>query len=994
MTGLFPEGGSGQFPYPYKDQGLTRLASIVYTTPAPKGAVTLSGLRTSTSPRALTQVDTAPRAQTVVQTDGAHNLVSPVSPESTTPQPSWNDGAAEDFTSDFATPPPLNATPPLKPVTPGDTSNVSIASASVPSSVQRSMSRTLSSQRAHGEDSPVMNETLSVIDEHITDLNTPRSSLAAGDRRGPNESGSDYSSHRDHRLSYINGNETEEEEHNAYSEEEIMEWTPARVAEYLQDVGVENRHCEVFQEQEISGEVLLGMDQTSIFMKEFDLGLVGRRLRTWHKIKALQEEVKAQKHSQGQVLNSSGPDISSEDLERSRNSSGTILPRIPSLTEGQGSKHNSRQSGQATLHPRSQSPEKPRSPSHPPPSPPRTDNHSPLPSFTFSGGLDSPSRPSAASIRELNHSRRHSSIDFNTGPSADKSIERSATASPGKASATTHKKQPSFDRHWTMGSAMPTTNGRPTSSVEVGGHSISLSSDRNTFEPNPRDSGFTSNTFQDLDRGYFSGGELDGRRTRNVLKKRDSLGSGNPRQSGYIEEQRRSAATSTKRHSRFGSADSIRETVAAVTSPAAKMYYSSSIRNRFRNSSANDGDPPVAASEASTSPTVTKLEYDQKPSKNTTSPPPRPDSLPSNGVEPPAPVPRAQKSTKKPRVIGLRAISDAVTGHEKALVVSPASLPSPIKESPIQSPTRTGSSTPSGASKSFELESTDASLRGPNGSLVSSSGTTRRKSKKNTSAYVRGLERKTPQEQMVGCDYSGWMKKKSSNLMTTWKPRLFILRGRRLSYYYSEHDDQEKGLIDISSHRVLPADTDRITGLHATITGATASSTSPPNVHTSTVASAEAGAEPDATPKKAAGDSVFIFKLVPPRTGLSRAVNFTKPTVHYFAVDNIQQGRLWMAALMKATIDRDESKPITTTYQQKTITLAKAKAMRQRPPALMGQDEIRQRPGGESPASDDTGLNILGLDFDERGALVRKQTSSLDMGPRSAAQSVDSGAQE
>lgn len=46
-----------------------------------------------------------------------------------------------------------------------------------------------------------------------------------------------------------------------------------------------------------------------------------------------------------------------------------------------------------------------------------------------------------------------------------------------------------------------------------------------------------------------------------------------------------------------------------------------------------------------------------------------------------------------------------------------------------------------------------------------------------------------------------------------------------------------------------------------------------------------------------------------------------------------------MAALMKATIDRDDSKPVTSTYQQKTISLAKAKAMRQRPPALMGVDE-------------------------------------------------------
>jgi hypothetical protein len=33
---------------------------------------------------------------------------------------------------------------------------------------------------------------------------------------------------------------------------------------------------------------------------------------------------------------------------------------------------------------------------------------------------------------------------------------------------------------------------------------------------------------------------------------------------------------------------------------------------------------------------------------------------------------------------------------------------------------------------------------------------------------------------------------------TTWKPRLFVLRGRRLSYYYSEDDTEERGLIDIT----------------------------------------------------------------------------------------------------------------------------------------------------------------------------------------------------
>jgi hypothetical protein len=46
-----------------------------------------------------------------------------------------------------------------------------------------------------------------------------------------------------------------------------------------------------------------------------------------------------------------------------------------------------------------------------------------------------------------------------------------------------------------------------------------------------------------------------------------------------------------------------------------------------------------------------------------------------------------------------------------------------------------------------------------------------------------------------------------------------------------------------------------------------------------------------------------------------------------------------MAALMKATIDRDEALPFTTTYQQKTISLEKARAMRQRPPNLMDEED-------------------------------------------------------
>ena len=359
-------------------------------------------------------------------------------------------------------------------------------------------------------------------------------------------------------------------------------------------------------------------------------------------------------------------------------------------------------------------------------------------------------------------------------------------------------------------------------------------------------------------------------------------------------------------------------------------------------------------------PTVTKLEYNEQSQR-------------------PKLAPIDHQSQQASRGKGLRAISDAVTGRERALHnMLPDNLASPTGSNPQSA----GSSTPSKESRSFD----DAVQSKPTTYTVVPNPTgPRRKSKKKTSAYTRGLERKPPQEQMADCDYSGWMKKKSSNLMTNWKPRLFVLRGRRLSYYYSENDREEKGLIDISGHRVLPADNERITSFHATLTKATSSSnpnspltntntngalstasstpttspvvtkdphsastdsTAPSLTHTdssntNTTRTTNSSAPPTPTAQKLAQNpgGGFIFKLVPPRPGLSKAVNFTKPTVHYFAVPSVQEGRLWMAALMKATIDRDESVEVVTTYGQKTISLAKARARKEMPPFLGDLDE-------------------------------------------------------
>ena len=880
----------------------------------------------------------------------------------TSPPERTLDGTAEEyFGAASATPPPLNTTPPSQKSTSSSNAAPPSHASATPAPLQRSLSTALTSHRGPGEDSPVINETLSVIDEHITDLNTPHLHLRREDQRAANDSGSDYSSHIDQSLSYINGHETDEEERASYTEKEVAKWTPSRVAEHLRSLGVERRHCEVFNEQEISGEVLLAMEQASIFMKEFDLGLVGQRLRTWHKIKAFQDEVRA--HSN--VSAKSSPQIG-----RSRSPNVNNVPSLAdssSLAGRTGPKHSSRQEVPGP---------------NPLPSPQqflpqRRDGNSTPSSFTFASVPDSPGRPSAASIREFNHSRRHSAVDFAAGPEG--LSERSGPPTPNRIPTPSHRKNPSFDRSWSMAHASLPMNGRPLSAVNTG---LSLGTDRNTFDPHLHNSN-QSHPLREIDQGYNSGGEAEGRKLRNVLKKRDAPSVGHFRQSSYQEEQRKPNQNASKRTSRFGSVDSIRDTVAAMTSSGSKGHLGTKAFHRRSTSDelslSSMGLPTEIAS-----PTVTKLEYDHKPSmKIVTSSPTLRGRVSSTGS--PSSSQPTPRSASKPKM-GLRAISDAVTGGEKALTASPARVPSPVKESSIRSPTRTGSTTPSGASQSLELESTDASSKGTSTvppTLTPTSGTTRRKPKKQTSAYTRGLEIKSPQEQMIGCDYNGWMKKKSSNLMTTWKSRLFVLRGRRLSYYYSETDDQEKGLIDISSHRVLPAKNDFITGIHATVTGAKSSPVSPSNALNETIASAEAAAKMQKSPPKDKDDSMFIFKLVPPRAGLSRAVNFTKPTVHYFAVENVTQGRLWMAALMKATIERDDTTPVKSTYQQKTITLSKAKTMRHRPPALMDLDEKAENIE-ESPKSDKMGLNIQGLDLSpSRAEFNPRMVGNLEIGSQS-----------
>jgi hypothetical protein len=53
------------------------------------------------------------------------------------------------------------------------------------------------------------------------------------------------------------------------------------------------------------------------------------------------------------------------------------------------------------------------------------------------------------------------------------------------------------------------------------------------------------------------------------------------------------------------------------------------------------------------------------------------------------------------------------------------------------------------------------------------------------------------------------------------------------------------------------------------------------------------------------GSSKFIFKVVPPAPGTSRAVTFTPQKIHIFSAENEVDFRGWIEALMKANIGLD-----------------------------------------------------------------------------------------
>ncbi|KAL1413569.1 hypothetical protein Q8F55_001343 [Vanrija albida] len=136
-------------------------------------------------------------------------------------------------------------------------------------------------------------------------------------------------------------------------------------------------------------------------------------------------------------------------------------------------------------------------------------------------------------------------------------------------------------------------------------------------------------------------------------------------------------------------------------------------------------------------------------------------------------------------------------------------------------------------------------------------------------------------------DKVGYLKKRGERY-NTWKPRYFVLKGSHLYYLKSEGEDRVKGHIDLKGHRIIVDE-----------------SANPGN---------------------------YGFRLVGPGN--------EKP--HYFSSSDQSELRDWMKALMKATIARDYTVPVTSSCNIPTIPLAEAQALQPRPPSPAQRDAAQR----------------------------------------------------
>lgn len=729
-----------------------------------------------------------------------------------------------------------------------------------------------------------------------------------------------------------------------YTVDEVGQWTPAVVADYLRSRGVSASTCDKFEEQEVTGSILIQLQMADL--KELDLGSFGRRFEVWKEIENLVSNLQTTPKSRGS--NSVRLSIASKESSprpRSSTVGAAILPRIQSQHNRPASRQNipkqriDVQGANALMFSSTMQP--------------LGTAHTFIAETPMSAMFERPRSPPESPPRVQSRQVRDISSSYSTSLGLQSALAAGASilSAGGAGSNTPHRRESSFDRNWKLSNVIQQS--RPSTATGPATHKANTSS--GTTDSFTADSGFggsNSNTPMVTEKNYFSSGELSTTKGRKVLQKTNTTGFGDgQRKTSYTEEQRVRVGTALSRHSRIGSTDTVRGESSPSLTPQGKD------KSRPKSSSFSDSGS-----------------YTFEHPRFSSSPAPLPTK---RGVsDPPA------QHTPAPASIVTRSASEKNCSTNTTITISPVAT-SPMSARSAQDALNVKPS----VSVSIEggVKDRERTSEGHTYKAAASQSELRKKSRKhNTSAWQEGLRNITPLEAAKEADFSGWMFKRGSGSVPRWGVRFFVLNGRRLSYFYNEDDTKERGLIDITSHKVLAATGDRIVNLHASLAVLTKTSSpastatspqffqgleSPRNDEDTSPKRSPLGPNSPLSPtengEKEKERGWFTFKLVPPAPGAARGVMFTAPKLHYFATDTRETGRAWMAAIMKATIEIDSTQPVTSSYSAATISLAKARALRARPPDLA----IIKPPSSSTDRSSVTGDNkkglaITGIDID------------------------------
>jgi hypothetical protein len=307
-----------------------------------------------------------------------------------------------------------------------------------------------------------------------------------------------------------------------YTRLDVMRWSPADVSQYLQSRQITPATCMKFEEQEVTGSILLQLEMAHL--KELDIGSFGKRFEVWKEIEHLvnnlrRPNTKPRSGSDAADRLSTLSFIPETGYNRQRSSTiGTVMPRIHS-------QHNRPLSSQHRIDVWEANTYQPgRSSLKTPITSTTISSEVSSPISTMFGAWEQPRSPPLSPVH-VSSSRRLSTTTQNSPAIVLNAAVSSGVTTLGNSKNTGHKREGSFDKTWT--SALAAGPPRPATASGMrenkGKHKITPSTGT-TDSASTGGSGFSGSTHSPkqsvTERSYFSSGE-SAPRERKVLHKKN-----------------------------------------------------------------------------------------------------------------------------------------------------------------------------------------------------------------------------------------------------------------------------------------------------------------------------------------------------------------------------------------------------------------------------------------------------------------------------------------